>query len=235
MLDEYRSWVTRIAERVLLEKFRAGVSREELVAAGMVGLWQAWKRWDPARGVKLATYVTPRVLGAMYDHLREMAPGTRGNPQPRPVSLDAPRVYDDGGRPVNLYDELVESADGAGAGLDRDDFWRGVLKRLRWPLNYVVLRYYRDGMTLRQIGGELCLCESRVSQMHGEAIGLLRETSFGGEHAVFDARAGRDGRDRRAGDGARRADPWQQQEGGAGHRGAAGGVGRRPLISGEDP
>lgn len=48
-----------------------GPEREDLFAAGCLGLVKAWKRYDPARGTAFSTYAVPVILGEMRRHLRE--------------------------------------------------------------------------------------------------------------------------------------------------------------------
>jgi RNA polymerase sigma factor for flagellar operon FliA len=47
-----------------------GVTYDDLVAAGLEGLAQAARAYDPSRGVQFATYALPRIRGAMYDDVR---------------------------------------------------------------------------------------------------------------------------------------------------------------------
>ena len=46
------------------------VLRDDLVSAGMLGLAQAAKSWDPTRGVTFERYARTRIQGALLDELR---------------------------------------------------------------------------------------------------------------------------------------------------------------------
>jgi RNA polymerase sigma factor for flagellar operon FliA len=46
------------------------VHRDDLVSAGMLGLAQAAKSWDPTRGVTFERYARTRIQGALLDELR---------------------------------------------------------------------------------------------------------------------------------------------------------------------
>ena len=46
------------------------VDREDLMSAGLLALAQAARAYDPARGVKFASYASTRVRGALLDELR---------------------------------------------------------------------------------------------------------------------------------------------------------------------
>jgi RNA polymerase sigma factor for flagellar operon FliA len=51
-----------------------GVSEDDLIGAGALGLVEAAHRFDPSAGVKFTTFAYPRVRGAILDHLREHDP-----------------------------------------------------------------------------------------------------------------------------------------------------------------
>lgn len=69
MVEQNLSLVYEVAWQV---KRRVGdhVTLEELVSAGTLGLLDALDRFDPARGLKLSTFVLPRIRGAILDDLR---------------------------------------------------------------------------------------------------------------------------------------------------------------------
>ena len=53
------------------------VGRDDLVSAGMLGLAQAAKAWDPERGVTFERYARARIQGALLDELRSRDWATR--------------------------------------------------------------------------------------------------------------------------------------------------------------
>lgn len=54
--------------------FPPGIDKENLEAAGMLGLVEAAHHYDPAQQVQFKTYAYPRVRGAMLDELRRNSP-----------------------------------------------------------------------------------------------------------------------------------------------------------------
>lgn len=48
------------------------IDRRDLISAGVVGLIDATKHFDPAKGVKFETYASSRVRGAIIDELRAL-------------------------------------------------------------------------------------------------------------------------------------------------------------------
>ncbi|NLZ93483.1 MAG: FliA/WhiG family RNA polymerase sigma factor [Firmicutes bacterium] len=51
----------------------AHIAEEDLVQAGVLGLLEAWQRYDAQRGVKFETFAAPRIRGAMLDELRSLS------------------------------------------------------------------------------------------------------------------------------------------------------------------
>ena len=51
----------------------AHIAEEDLVQAGVLGLLEAYNRYDPQRGVKFETFAAPRIRGAMLDELRSLS------------------------------------------------------------------------------------------------------------------------------------------------------------------
>lgn len=55
------------------------VTRDDLVAAGLVGLWQALQRYDASRGIPFTAFARHRIRGEMLDSIRRMYPGYHAN------------------------------------------------------------------------------------------------------------------------------------------------------------
>lgn len=53
------------------------LDEEDLVGSGIIGLLEAWDRFETARGVQFSTYATWRIKGAMIDEIRKTSPAPR--------------------------------------------------------------------------------------------------------------------------------------------------------------
>ncbi len=53
------------------QRLPKGIEIDDLIGDGNLGLAQAVKRWDPARGVAFSTFAYPRIRGAILDGLRK--------------------------------------------------------------------------------------------------------------------------------------------------------------------
>lgn len=71
LVESHLPQVRFIADR-LAAKLPPSVEREDLIGAGILGLIDAARKFDPARGVLFKTYAEMRVHGAMLDSLRDL-------------------------------------------------------------------------------------------------------------------------------------------------------------------
>jgi RNA polymerase sigma factor for flagellar operon FliA len=171
-----------VASRTLDPRCR-GADREDLIAAGVLGLVQAAQRYRGEVGASFGAYAARRVRGQVLDALRERDPLTRSA---RRAYREAQRVAEDLPPPyveISL-DRLAELGDGAIAEPDadakdvrRDPRWYGVARELRslakLERRVLVLSYGR-GLTLREIGTQVGLSESGVCRVRARALRRLR-------------------------------------------------------------
>jgi RNA polymerase sigma factor for flagellar operon FliA len=203
--------VRAIAARVH-ETLPVHVDMDDLVNAGVLGLFAAVEKFDSAKQVSFQSYAKHRIKGAILDSLRDMDWASRDmrRRQKRFETAVRDLANELGRRP---YD--TEVAERMGLGEER---WRRMMMELRvgavaapakndetepvpefpgraeWrpdmmceraqlrvvlssamkslPDRYrqVVLMYYAGDMTMREIGVNLGIKESRVSQLHKAAL-----------------------------------------------------------------
>jgi RNA polymerase sigma factor FliA len=177
------SFARAVASRTLDPRCR-GADREDLIAAGVVGLVQAAQRYRGELGASFGAYAARRVRGQVLDALRERDPLTRSA---RRAYREALRVAEDLPPPyveISL-DRLAELGDGGLAAPDAiagsrprlDPRWACVAEELRslsrLERRVVVLSYGR-GLTLREIGVQVGLSESGVCRVRARALRRLR-------------------------------------------------------------
>lgn len=71
LMEHYLPLVRTLAER-LGERLPRSVDVDDLVSFGTFGLMRAIERFEPARGLKFATFATQRIRGAIFDELRKI-------------------------------------------------------------------------------------------------------------------------------------------------------------------
>lgn len=81
----------------------------------------------------------------------------------------------DGGKELREIDVVREDADGNPLReMQRKDLKELITKGLSRAERLIVLLYYYEGMTMKEIGATLDLSESRVSQMHSSILARLK-------------------------------------------------------------
>jgi RNA polymerase sigma factor for flagellar operon FliA len=196
------------------------VDVSDLVQDGVIGLMDAARRFEEARGIKFETFAERRVRGAMVDALRKDA-WPRGVRRQRreleaarealrrelgaePTLSDlAKRVGSDEARlektilRINTIESTSPLANHETTDLsslpavmvpsepmspDRQYEETEVRLRVRTALaslpareRRIISLYYFRGATMKQIGQEIGVNESRVSQLHARAVARLRK------------------------------------------------------------
>src|SRR5438046_6878139 len=70
-LVEWYPMVERIAHRAAATYgLPASVDAADLVSSGVLGLAEAWDRFDPERGVAFEAFAIPRIKGSVIDAIR---------------------------------------------------------------------------------------------------------------------------------------------------------------------
>ena len=206
--------VRRIAHH-LAARLPASVEIDDLIQAGMIGLIEASRSYDPDQGASFETYASIRIRGSMIDEIRrgdwvprsvhrrardaaaavreiEQATGRAAAPQEVAARLEMPlpeylRLLEDASRgQVLSLDSHVEDhgevqVHGGGPTpqqtLERSDFGRelaGAIGLLPEREQLVLSLYYEQELNLKEIGAVLGVSESRVCQIHGQAVLRLR-------------------------------------------------------------
>jgi len=221
LVEQYLPLVRTVLGRLAMN-LPEHVDHDDLNSAGLIGLLQALRNYDPASGSSFEAYARLRVRGAMLDELRRM------DWVPRTVHEKARRIQDTIGEleqqlgriptdaevaralalsPAAYSDLLAEirpatfvcldavcNADSGDAGslcevvadpdedgpveqVSRNELKDLVLKRLKeLPDNQrkVLALYYGEDLHLREIAEVLGLTESRICQIHSQAILSIR-------------------------------------------------------------
>jgi RNA polymerase sigma factor for flagellar operon FliA len=218
LMEYYLPIVKYTAERIYV-KLPDKVEVDDLISAGIFGLMDAIDAFDPQRGVKFATYCTPRIRGAILDELRSMDWVPRlvrarahqlGNAM-RTLEAHLGRLPSDGEIADELDMDMSEfhrlQRDATAVGIvslsnnldvegDNDiceidivedkksedpmveaqkrDLKSLLTKGLTRAERLILILYYYEEMTMKEIGATLDLSESRVSQMHSSIVARLK-------------------------------------------------------------
>ncbi|MCW2601854.1 MAG: polymerase, sigma 28 subunit, SigD/FliA/WhiG [Frankiales bacterium] len=152
-------------------------SVEEIRSDAMLGIAKAIAAHDPSKGVPLAAYAYLRARGEVMDGIRSRAPvGRYAHAQGRTVDDLLPQQ-----RPPISIELLTSTSDvpdphatEALAHVDDALTAPWLLEQLNPQQRAAVIGYYWRGLTCKQIGVELGVTESRVSQLLKRAAQVLR-------------------------------------------------------------
>lgn len=165
---------------VMARKFRTGPAAgvDDLVSVAAAEVLRARKRFDPKRGVRFKTFAALRARGAMVDELRRLDHASRRDRQiakregreiPPVLSIDsAPRdVVPKDIRDAGAADPVWEVA--------RREYWRSLGRLVGERQANLLDQYFRQDLTMKEIGRRHGLSESRVCQLINRAIAALRK------------------------------------------------------------
>ncbi|MCL4209836.1 MAG: sigma-70 family RNA polymerase sigma factor [Phycisphaerales bacterium] len=193
LMKKYLELVRYTAERMHM-RLPNEVDVEDLMSAGLFGLMDAIDAFDVERGVKFETYCTQRIRGAIFDELRAMdwvprlvrsrtakverAEFDKLCKDSRPVgvvSLNRKWYETDSNKDVREIDVIKDDRQQNPLGtIQRDDLKALITKGLSRAERLIVILYYYEEMTMKEIGATLDLSESRVSQMHSSILARLK-------------------------------------------------------------
>ena len=216
VIERYGPMVRRVAAQ-MIARLPANVELDDLIQAGMIGLFDALSRYQSDQGAQFETFAMQRVRGAMLDELRgadwlprsvrrnqreieaairrleqrlHRVPGEREIAAELGVELEAYQAMLGDSRGLHLVslddvdpDENALEQPGPQAGesplaMLRDDRFRAALvaqiERLPEREQLIMGLYYEQELSLKEIGAVLGVTESRVSQLHSQAVSRLR-------------------------------------------------------------
>ncbi|MFZ0430927.1 MAG: FliA/WhiG family RNA polymerase sigma factor [Acidobacteriota bacterium] len=220
---EHLPQIRYIAQRMAM-RLPPEVQLEDLISSGVIGLLDAYEKFDPSKGVSFRTYASVRIRGAILDNLRGLDWAPRDlRSRSREVEQAYARLEQMHSRPAtdeevarelnlelaafqSLLDQLngltighFRSGDEEGEGVDADNLplWYSPISPVDSPFEAVgkvemsellarlinqlpereqliLSLYYKEELTMKEIGQILGVNESRVSQLHTRAVLRLR-------------------------------------------------------------
>jgi RNA polymerase sigma factor FliA len=213
LLEQHAPMVKRIA-RHLMARLPETIQVDDLIQAGMMGLWEAIDKFDPAQGTPFESFASFRIRGSMLDEVRNNDWIPRSVHRKARQLSDAVREVEEREGRTAQDREVAEALE-----MSLDDYFRFLLEargqrlvslealagedeadnllfgdgrhdpfaeiQLRWQLAHAIGRmperermvlslYYVEELNLREIGDVMGLTESRICQIHSQALVRLR-------------------------------------------------------------
>ena len=174
-IDQWRHLVWYVVNRIRL-RLPVSVSEDELFSAGMFGLMKACRSYDPERGAEFKTYAYHRIRGAIGDELRRLDYLPRSlRDRAKAEGRDAPSIL---AIPTDEDGNESLAAPTAASEVETQDLVVVIVKEIEAlpeKMRLVMELYYRQNLNMKEIGEQMHLTESRVSQIHSNARTRLRK------------------------------------------------------------
>jgi len=158
---------------------------EDLLQDGLIGAMEAAQSFEPERGVRFQTYAQIRVIGAMLDGIRQWDWVPRLERQRQKVdenrkkpptiqSLNVPKFNETEDFQLLTIEDRIGKEDRTHPQELTEEVAR-LLVGLKQRERLILLLYYCEGLSMREVGDALGINESRVSQIHDAVILRLKQ------------------------------------------------------------
>lgn len=234
LVEKYAPLVKYVAGK-MFQKMPNNVEFDDLISAGIFGLFDAINKFDITMNVLFKTYAISRIQGAIRDDLRSHDPLPRSirqkireldettqllqnklERQPSEseiieamnitkeqydkimsyvsqayvLSLNSVLFTNNDGEQITYFDQVGTSNEVTPefmfAEKDLIRVLKTAIKELPERELKVLVLYYFEELTLKEIGKVLNVTESRVSQLHGRALNKLKNKLFSYRKGVFE-------------------------------------------------
>ncbi len=166
-------------------KLPRNVLREDIIAAGMGGLWDAIRRHAGPLEASFEWYLRVRIRGAILDELRAQDWLPRRARARAEESIAAGNEAYFPPPAIVRFDELSEAsqnqalhyASSSEAIIDTKERFESAYEALQilpQRSRYIVAQHYLHGRKFKDLGIELDVSEPRISQLHARAMEWLR-------------------------------------------------------------
>lgn len=183
LAEAYLPWLRKVVENYATKLARNSVLQlDDYVQFGVLGMLDAMERFDPSQGYKFKTFALLRIRGAIVDGIRraDWVPRSErrqlaDDPERREVTVGRlpMRVSQDTGKEdADVADQQLPPVDDR---LMAESIWQEYLTGLPQRDRLMLLLYYREGLTMKQVAAELGVSESRISQLITEVTAQLKQ------------------------------------------------------------
>lgn len=180
LLEVYTPLVRKIAGG-FQKRLPRNVLRDDLIAAGMSGLWDAILRNADKPQDAFEWYARVRIRGAILDELRSQ------DWLPRRARAAANAATGNGPTAVVRFDDVSEweqqrclatnegNGESAAAAKSEREMLGRLIDQLPERERHIVASHYFGGVKFKDLGAELGVSEPRISQLHSRAMQRLRD------------------------------------------------------------
>jgi len=200
LVEEYRPWAERYL-KAKLTRLPEQADTEAMIQAAMIRLMEAISRYNGS--TKFTTFMAPHIRGGSLDELRQQdwVPRLARSKERKRTKLEdaglnpkdhltvkeweesfpihvkslAQKIRTRHSSNESLYLEDVQVGVEDDDPVERLDILRTVTKGLNKDERLIIILYYYEQVTMKEIGKTLGVSESRVSQIHSNIIARLKQ------------------------------------------------------------
>jgi len=175
LIEECQGLVRSLASRIH-HKVPSYVVLDDLVAYGQVGLAEAARDFDPARGTRFSTFAYYRIRGAIYDGLAKMSWFSRieyGHRRSRQMAthvLSWQDAENDVSRLGSLVDDSTPTPPRVAILHEINQRLDELTKALPEEAGKLIHAAYFEGLDLQEAGRRLGISKSWASRLHGKTL-----------------------------------------------------------------
>jgi RNA polymerase sporulation-specific sigma factor len=140
---------------------------EDLLQVGKEAFLRALKTFDETRGARFSTYLHTKVESAMRDEVRYKLNG--GSKRVKPSTLEFVLFSE-----RERQEDLIENPESIVLAREKSQMVRENIKKLPKQHAKIIRLMYWNGMNLLEVASYLGMSEGRISQLHSEALKLLK-------------------------------------------------------------
>lgn len=179
LAEEHYAWALNLVNLYRDKRLRIEPDLRDAIdwdAAASLGLLDAVVLFDPSKGVRFRTYATYRIRNTIVDLLRTSDAGWSRFRGRHTHHVSTEKRVDGGNRedPVTIGNTLIDERSPERLAIEARENFNRAIRSLNQTEKLVMIMYYHQDATMKTIGRDLGLSESRVSQMHGACIDHIR-------------------------------------------------------------
>jgi RNA polymerase sigma factor FliA len=178
LIEECQGLVRSLAARIH-RKMPPHVDLDDLVAYGQMGLAEAARDFDAARGTQFSTFAYYRIRGAIYDGLAKMSwfsraeYGRRHKEQIAGQVLSGQEAEDEASGIESLEDASAPAPPAVAIFHEISQRLAELTRALPEDARALIHAAYSEGLDLQEAGQRLGISKSWASRLHGKTLRRL--------------------------------------------------------------
>jgi RNA polymerase sigma factor FliA len=177
LIEDCQGLVRSLASRIH-HKMPAHVVLDDLVAYGQVGLAEAARDFDPARGIQFSTFAYYRIRGAIYDGLAKMSWFSRVEYGRRKQQLSGQvlswrEAEDNASGLASLVDTSTPAPPAVAILHEINTRLDELATALPEDARELIHTIYSEGLDLQEAGRRLAISKSWASRLHRRTLRRL--------------------------------------------------------------